>query len=48
MIEFLRSGKPTRTNKKCEKCTEQCKQHAEIRIIRCPSYKAGGAPSLEK
>ena len=40
MIEFKKSGKPVVTNKKCEKCTGECKQHAEVKIIHCPSFEA--------
>ena len=40
MIEFKRDGKPTVTNKKCLKCSEECKQHIEVKIVVCPNFKA--------
>lgn len=38
MIEFSRTLKPLVTNKKCSQCSDYCKQHADLKIIRCPSF----------
>lgn len=38
MIEFTKRG-PVKVNKKCEKCTEKCKQHLDVKIIACRSFK---------
>lgn len=48
MIELSRSGRPDKVNRKCEKCTGYCKQHANLKIVRCPSFCQGGAVKLEK
>ena len=45
MIEITKSMP---VHKKCEKCLESCKQHKDLRIIHCPSFKVGGASKLEK
>lgn len=46
MIKFGKNGKPDKVNKKCEKCSEDCKQHLDLKVIYCPSFSpkklAGG------
>jgi hypothetical protein len=39
MIEFKKNGVPVRVNRKCAGCTGECKQHADLKIIRCPSWQ---------
>lgn len=38
MIEFDRKMKPTVTNRKCLRCSEECKQHADLKVIVCPNF----------
>lgn len=39
MIQFNRLDKPLVMNRKCALCVEECKQHADVIIIACPSFK---------
>lgn len=45
-ISFHRDGTPTRVNNVCKNCTEECKQHILVTLVRCPFFKPNN-PELE-
>ena len=43
MIEITKSMP---VNRKCRKCSEDCKQHRDLVIIKCPNFRQKEEPVI--